>query len=127
MTYRERNNIASVISEIYTKLTDMTPREAVHRVLTSMGFTPSDRPDFNYQKETISTLYFVNVDPDRAYISLCEKQFICRFWLYRSPLPKRKRINFIESEIGQKRKNLFKNKLQVSLLGEAITLFILSY
>jgi len=102
MAYRERNDLASVISEIHTKFADLTPEEAAHRVLTSMGFTPSDRPDFSYQKETSSALNFVNVEPDSIYMKVYAKN--CTFADSGSvgpPLPNVKElIDFIEFEIG---------------------------
>ena len=46
------SDLTSVIDEIYTKFSSLTPEEAIHKVLLDMGFTPSSRSDFDYQKDT---------------------------------------------------------------------------
>jgi len=100
--YQERNDLTSVISEIYTKFTDLRPEDTAHRVLVSMGFSPSDRLDFSYQKETSSTLSFVNVEPDRVYIKVYAKNAsFADSGSIGPPFPNVKDlIDFIESEIG---------------------------
>ncbi len=102
MAHREKNDIASVVSEIYTNFTDLTPEATVHKVLVAMGFTTSDRPDFSYQMETSSVLNFVNVDPDRVYIKVYAKNSsFADSGSIGPPLPNvRELIEFIESEIG---------------------------
>jgi len=102
MENREKNDIASVVSEIYTKFTDLTPEAAAHKVLVAMSFTPSDRPDFSYQMETSTALNFVNMDPDIVYIKVYAKNSsFADSGSISPPLPNvRELIRFIESEIG---------------------------
>ena len=101
-TNRKKADLASVIDEIYTKFSTLTPEEAIHKVLLDMGFTSSSRSDFDYQKETDGAVNFVRVDPDSVYLKLYGKHSVFTDSGYIGPpLPSiRELVEFIESEIG---------------------------